>query len=104
MNISKNGKIAIIFGAIGFTELFILVIGVTMFQNLIIDYLSVFETIFSIFLISAWIFDVLGLYFGIKSLEQGEKRLARTGIILSALGLLEYLILYFILASTFGMI
>ncbi|GEM_PF-5591512 len=105
MDNKQIGKASVVFGTIGLVS-FLLFIGrlivmkyaVSWYSVIIVDYIFIF------IFYTAWIFDVLGIFFGIKGLKLEEKMLARTGIILSVLGLFEYMLLYFILASTFGMI
>jgi hypothetical protein len=99
-----KSKISQIFGIIGFTELLIPIIILVFFQRAVIsNFLFIFEEIYPIFLFSAWIFDIAGIIFGVKGLKAGEGKIVKMGILLSVLGLFEYLLLYFILAKMFGM-
>lgn len=103
MKISNN-EIAFIFSLVGFIELFIFIIGIVFFQRLITERVfSIFVDLEPIIIYSAWIFDIIGLVFGIKGLKTDGAKYAKIGIGLSIAGLLEYVLFYYILALMFGL-
>jgi hypothetical protein len=98
----KN-KAGFIFSLIGFLELLIVLVAVIFFREDMILYLTIFEMIYPVLLFSAWIFGLIGLVLGIKSLKSPDNKYAKIGIALSVLGLLEYVLFYYILVGIFGL-
>lgn len=61
------------------------------------------DFLFTAFFYSAWIFDVAGIILGIKGWKMADAKYAKIGIFFSVLGLLEYVLFYYVLALMFGM-
>lgn len=81
---------------------------------LILDSPLLFPNLISTFLFSfivelegfayycAWIFSILGIFFGVIGLKSEKRKLAVSGIVLSAAGLIGYLVFFLLLWMKFS--
>ena len=103
MNNINNGKTSATFGAIGLVAMFLYIVRF-LFMKYAISWQSLLfiDYIFTFFFYSAWVFDSMGLVFGVMGLKPDNKRLAKAGILLSVFGLFEYFLFFYVLAKMFG--
>ena len=100
----KKTSTPLILGLIGFSFLFLFIIRF-IFMSYSNSWTSpkYLDYLFILFFYSAWIFDIAGLIFGMMGLNTENRKYAKVSIILSILGLLEYVLLYSMIAGMFGM-
>lgn len=96
-------KISALLGLLGLIEVMLLIIEFA-FAHTVSQtrFVIVYVYFGAYFFYTGWIFDLSSLIFGIIGLKSEKGIFAKTGITLSVLGLLGYLLLFIFLVQRFG--